>query len=264
MDEEKKVSDNGTETEAVGTVTDASAQQEPLPAKTYTEDEVNRIVGKKKAQERARLEKQYEREYGELLGVLRAGTGKETVGDLTDTYRQHYEGRGIKIQSPAQKYSAKDLETLARADAQEFIDGGYEDVVEEMNRLEEIGVDKMTPREKATFRALAESRKASERTRELSQLGAGEDVLQSKEFLEFASEFNENTPMSRIYEHYKKLHPKQEVATMGSMANSNPFSTSGVKEFYTPEEARRFTQEEINNNPELERAILRSMKKWNK
>lgn len=262
MDEEKKVSDNGTETEAVGTV--AAAQQEPLPAKTYTEDEVNRIVGKKKAQERARLEKQYDREYGELLGVLRAGTGKETVGDLTDTYRQYYEGKGVKIQGPAQKYSAKDLETLARADAQEFIDGGYDDVVEEMNRLEEIGVDKMTPREKATFRALAESRKASERTRELTQLGAGEDVLQSKEFLDFASEFNDNTPMSRIYEHYKKLHPKQEVATMGSMMNSNPFSTSGVKEFYTPEEARRFTQDEINNNPELERSILRSMKEWNK
>jgi len=35
-----------------------------------------------------------------------------------------------------------------------------------------------------------------------------------------------------------------------------------VKEFYTPEEARKFTEEDFIKNPKLEEVIERSMQLW--
>lgn len=37
-----------------------------------------------------------------------------------------------------------------------------------------------------------------------------------------------------------------------------------VKEYYSPEEARKFTDEDLEKNPKLEEAILNSMLKWGK
>jgi hypothetical protein len=49
---------------------------------------------------------------------------------------------------------------------------------------------------------------------------------------------------------------------MGSM-KSTP-SDNGVKDFYTPEEARSFTVEDFNKNPALYKAVEKSMLKWKK
>jgi hypothetical protein len=39
---------------------------------------------------------------------------------------------------------------------------------------------------------------------------------------------------------------------------------AGVKDFYTPEEARRFTEKDLRDHPEIEAAIISSMQKWKK
>ena len=52
--------------------------------KTYTQEEVNAIVGKREARTRAKIEKEYQSRYGALEGVLRAGTGKQSVEEITD------------------------------------------------------------------------------------------------------------------------------------------------------------------------------------
>ena len=48
---------------------------------------------------------------------------------------------------------------------------------------------------------------------------------------------------------------------MGSMKSSTAKET-GVKDFYTVEEARRFTKADYDKNPELFQAVQRSMTKW--
>jgi FtsZ-interacting cell division protein YlmF len=73
---------------------------EQTPPKTFTQDELNEIVGKAKARERAKITKQYERqnaEMQELVDTLRAGTGKESVGEMNSTFKEFYESKGIKI-----------------------------------------------------------------------------------------------------------------------------------------------------------------------
>ena len=234
---------------------------EETPAvKTYTQEEVDAIVGKAKARAKAKVEKDYQRKYGGLEEVLKAGTGKESVEEMTDTFAEFYRGKGINIpQKP--DYSAKDIEVLARAEANEIINSGFEDVVEEVDRLTNIGAANMTAREKALFKVLAEHRQNAERGRELSKIGVTEDVFNSTEFQNFAGKFNPNTPIRDIYDIYTKTQPKKEIKTMGSMTNHNS-GDNGVKDFYTVDEARKFTKKDFDDNPALFAAVEKSMRKW--
>jgi len=119
----------------------------------------------------------------------------------------------------------------------------------------------MSPREKAVFKALAEHRQNAERGKELSKIGVTEEVYGSREFKDFASKFNPNTPIKDIYDIYHKTQPKKEIKTMGSMKNSES-GDNGVKDFYTVEEARQFTKKDFDKNPALFAAIEKSMLKW--
>ena len=236
---------------------------EEIPApKTYTQDEVDAIVGKAKARTKAKIEKDYQRKYGSLEEVLKAGTGKEDVGEITDTFAKFYREKGIKIpEKPS--YSAKDIEVLARAEADDIIRAGYEDVVEEVDRLASLGAANMTAREKAVFKVLAEHRQSAERGRELNKIGVTEDVYNSQEFKDFAGKFNANTPIKDIYDIYAKTIPKKEIKTMGSMKNHDSVD-NGVKDFYSVDEARKFTKKDFDNNPALFAAVQKSMLKWGK
>lgn len=232
--------------------------------KTYTEAEFNakldEVLGKKLARREAKIRKEYDRKYGNLVETLKAGTGKDSVEEMTDAFAQFYKSKGINIpEKPT--YSAKDIEILARAEADEIIRNGFEDVVEETDRLAEIGAEKMTAKEKAVFKVLAEHRQNAERSKELNSIGVTDDVYNSKEFKDFAGKFNSSTSIKDIYEIYAKTLPKKEIKPMGSM-KSTPAANSGVKEFYSLEEARKFTKAELDKNPALYEAIKKSMLKW--
>ena len=236
-----------------------TTEETPVP-KTYTQEEVDAIVGKAKARTKAKIEKDYQRKYGGLEEVLKAGTGKESVEEMTSTFADFYRQKGIKIpEKPT--YSARDIETLANAEADDIIRAGFDEVVEEVDRLAALGAANMTAREKAVFKRLAEHRQSAERGKELSKIGVTEDVYNSQEFRDFAGKFNPNTPIRDIYDIYAKTLPKKEIKTMGSMKNSESGDT-GVKDFYTVDEARRFTKKDFDQNPALFAAIQKSMLKW--
>lgn len=231
--------------------------------KTYTQEDVDRMVKEKLdevlpgkiARREAKIRKEYDRRYGGLEEVLTAGTGIEGVEKLTDTFRQHYESKGKQMpQKP--NYSQQDLAVLARADADEIIRGGFEDVVEEANRLQALGVEKMTARDKAVFVALTDHIKSTETSRELGKLGVTEEVYGSKEFKDFAAKFSSKTPVTEIYDLYRKTQPKKEIKPMGSMKQGQ--SDTGVKDFYTPEEISRLTEEDLDD-PKVWEAVRRSM-----
>ena len=246
-------------------VTEQVAEVEQIaeqPVKTFTQEEVDEMVGKRLARREAKIRKEYDRKYGQLEEVLRAGTGKENVEEMTDTFRQFYQKKGIQFpQKPA--YSDSDIEVLANAEAAEIIRGGYEEVVEEVDRLAKLGVENMTSREKKVFKTLAEHRQKTERGKALSQMGVTEDVYSGKEFQDFARKFTSATPITEVYDIYRKTQPKKEIKTMGSMKNSDS-ADDGVKDFYTPEEARRFSKADFDKNPKLFESVVNSMQKWKK
>ena len=244
-------------TEQVTENVEQTTEQTP---KTYTQEEVDAMMGKRLARKEAKIRKEYERKYGNLEEVLKAGTGKESVEELTDTFTDFYEKKGIQIRKEP-KYSDRDTEVLARAEAKDIIEAGYEEVVEEVERLSKIGLANMTPREKAVFKALAEHRQSAERGMELSALGVTEDVYGSNEFQEFASKFNSNISISDIYDIYSKTQSKKEYKTTGSMKN-NTSNDGTIKDFYTRDEALKFTKKDFVKNPALFKAVEASMAKW--
>ena len=248
-------------TEPVSENVEVTTEETP---KTYTEAEFNakldEVLGKKIARREAKIRKEYERKYGDLEDVLRAGTGKQNVEDMTATFKEFYQKKGIQIPNKP-TYSARDIEVLARAEADDIIRSGYDEVVDEVERLTQLGVENMTAREKAVFVALANHRQNAERGRELSKMGVTEDVYNSKDFSDFASKFNPDVPISEIYGYYAQKQPKKDIKPMGSMKNTAS-ADNGVKDFYTVEEARRFTKKDYDKNPALFAAVERSMQKW--
>lgn len=244
--------------------TTEETQAEQMPEKVYTEEDFNRkldeVLGKKIARREAKIRKEYDKKYGELESVLKAGTGKEDVAEMTDTFKKFYESKGIQFPKEP-TYSSKDIEVLARAEANDIINSGLDDVIEEVDRLADIGLHNMTDRERAVFKELAEYRKSAEQGKELSKLGVTEDVYTSKEFKEFASKFSATTSIKEIYEIYNKMQPRKEVRTAGSMKNATQTDT-GVKDFYTRDEALQFTRKDFDKNPALFKAVEQSMQRW--
>ena len=257
MNENENLVAEATETVETANVETANVETatEPTPEKKYTQDEVNSLMGRRVARERARVEREYKEKYGELEDVLKAGMKKEDLVEITRDLRNFYsKQKGVEIPQKA-KYSAEDIETLARAEAAEIIRGGYEEVVEETDRLAKVGVANMSARDKAVFRVLAEHRRSAERSRELNEIGVTEEVYNSSEFKEFQGMFKEDTPISKVFEQYQKSKPKKEFHTMGSMKQSQD---SGVKDYYTPEEIARLTEEDLDD-PKVWEAVRRSM-----
>lgn len=249
-----------TVAENVEATTEEKVEAVETPAKTYTEEEVNQIVGKRLARNTAKIRKEYDKKYGELESVLKAGTGKEDVAEMTDAFRQYYQKKGVQIPSEP-TYSDRDIEVLARAEATDIINSGLEEVVEELDRLTDLGVAKMNAREKEVFRQLAEYHQNAARGQELAKIGVTEDVYGSKEFQDFAAKFSPTTPITEVYQYYTKMQPRKEVQTMGSMKN-NTSDEGTVKDFYTRDEALKFTVADLKKNPALEKAIEKSMLRW--
>jgi hypothetical protein len=251
-----------TPTEEVTENVEATTEETP---KTYTQEEfeaavrakvnetLDEVMPKKIARREAKIRKEYDKKYSDLEHVLRVGTGKDSVEEIKDTFMDFYQKKGIKIpEKPS--YSDRDIEVLARAEAEDIIRCGFEDVVEEVDRLARIGSSNMDKREKAIFKALAEYRQGIERTNELSKMGVTEDVYTSKEFSEFASKFNPDVPVSEIYGYYSQKQPKKDIKPMGSMKQSQPEQ----RDYFTPDEIERLTMEDLDD-PVVWEKVRRSM-----
>ncbi len=244
-------------------VTENVEQPTEQSTRMFTQEEVNDIVGKAKARTAAKFERKYEQERQEqddLMNVLRAGTGLNSAKEIADTFRGHYASKGVEIPQKAQ-YSERDIQRLGRADADDFIRNGYEDVVEEVDRLTEIGIDKMDARQKETFKALVEHRQNADRERELSEIGIPREEYESEEFKNFSQKFDAKTPVKDIYGIYAKTKPKKQIEPMGSMKQTGQ-PDNGVKDFYSFEEASKFTKADFDKNPSLYKAVCDSMVKW--
>ena len=239
------------------------------PVKMYTEDELNsrvdEILAKKLARKEAKIRKEYEEKYSpykEAESVLNAGLGTSNITEATSNLREFYKQRGVKIpEYQPETYSADDMKILASSEAQKIIDLGIEDVIEEVDRLADKGLDRMTPREKLVFTQLAEYRRAEEDRTELAKIGVKAEALKDPDFMEFAADLNPNMSMKDKYQKYLKYKPKKEVETMGSMKSATNEET-GVKEFYSREEALKFTKSDFDKNPALFEAVENSMLKW--
>lgn len=256
--EETTEETTGTETEPT---IEKPVEEVKEPEKLYTEEDFNKkldeVLAKKIARKEAKIRKEYDSKYGRVESVLKSGLGVNSIEEATNQLSEFYTKKGIQIPSEP-TYSDRDMEVLAKAEADDIISSGFDEVIEEVDRLAEIGVNNMTPREKATFQRLAEYRQNVERNKELASIGVKEEVYDSKEFKDFADQFTSNTPITKVYEIYAKTLDKHAPEKMGSMKNGN---TQEEKTYYSPEDVDKLTSEELDD-PKIFERVRKSMEKW--
>ena len=250
-------------------LTDTTSNEEKKEVKSYTDEELEKIINdrvndllpKKLERAKSKLEKDYRdklSKYEETESILSAGLGTKDITESNQKMRQFYKEQGIDIpayQKP--RYSEEDEKLLGEIDAQKIISLGYDEMQEEANRLADIGSANMSPREKVMFTKLANELTHQKQIKELAQIGVKEDVLNNSEFKEFASQFNSNTPIKKVYEMYAKMYQnKPQFDNPGSMKGNSSRET--IKDYYSPAEIDRLTDEELDN-PKVWEAVRKSM-----
>lgn len=259
--------DDSTESDVVE---DATSKDEPVeePSKeeeekvrTYTDEEVNEIVKRRLARQDKKIRREYDKRYSKLGNVLNAGLGTSNLEEATTKLEDFYKEKGINIpDSYEPRLSDDDIEVLANKEAEDIISSGYSDIVDEVDRLANIGVDKMSHRERIVFNKLAETRKSIEDEKELATIGVFKEQIEDKDFQDFAKKLNPSMSLKEKYEMYQSVKPKKEIKQMGSM-KSGPTSND-LKDFYTYEEASKLTDADYKKNPKLYEIIERSAQKW--
>lgn len=251
---EEIVEDNGEVEEGTQETvenTEEEVKEEPKE-RLYTKEEVDSIKSRTKRRIEDKVRREYEKKYGRAENVLKAGLQKDNFEDAVDELENYYTQEGVRI--PEFKYSQRDTEILANAEADEIIESGYDDIVEEVDRLANIGVENMSDGEKIVFNKLAKERVRIEEEKDLSSIGISKESL-PEDFKEFCEKLNPDMPIKEKYEFYIQTRPKKEVRKMGSM-ESGP--TSKVKDHYTEAEIALLTDEDLDN-PQIWNAVRKSM-----
>lgn len=244
------------------------ATEEEIVPKTYTEEEVlqrvDELLPSKLEKGKARIRKELNREYEDVIAlaeVVKAGLGVTDVKEATNQLEAFYKERGVELPSKSEEtYNENDLKILAEYEANEIIQAGYEDVVEETERLAAKGVANMTNKEKFMFQKLMEYSKQEKGRKELLEHGADAEIIESTEYKTFAKMFGPDTPANLIYDTYIKSNglEKKPAEKIGSLKNG---SSQDEKEYYTPEEVDKLTDKDLSD-PKVFKKVRRSMFMW--
>lgn len=249
-------------------LTDTASNNEEIESvKTYTEEDLDRLVNErvneilpnKIEREKRKIEKNYRDKlsnYEETESILSAALKTQGITEINKQMRELYKEQGIDIpvyQKP--KHSDEDEKVLGETDAIKIIKLGFDEMQEEANRLADIGTDKMSVREKALFGKLAAELTNQKNKKELAKIGVKEDILETKEFKNFSSQFNNNVPIQDIYNMYQKFNNKdvKKYDQIGSLKNNKePIQ----KDFYSNEEIAKMSPEEIRKNFDIIRKSM--------
>ena len=239
-------------------------EPETKQEETFTKEQVDEMIAKKLARAKAKMERQFARQeskHRDFENLVMAGTETNSPEEAYNKLNDFYTQRGITIPKQNMSYDDRDIEILADNDAREIIEAGYEEIVEEVERLNEMGYENLSERDKILFRKIATERQRIEDMKDLETIGVNYEDINNEEFKNFTSKLNPNLSLKEKYEMYVGSKPKKEIKKIGSMKNE-PTANTELKDFYTREEAMKFKPEDFDKYPELEGIIVNSMKQW--
>lgn len=241
-------------TEEVGEDKETTEPEEKEEVRTFTQEEVDEIVKRRLA----RKERDYQKElskYKSTEEVLKTGLGATDITDAEDKLREFWSEQGIRLPDRVKPgLTDNEIKILAKAEANEIIESG--EAEEEANKLASKGYDNLGIKEKEIFNTLAEHLTHEKKVNELKSIGVKADLLDSKEFKDFASKFNSNTSIKDVYELYSKTHKQgKNIEKIGSMATQTPDKTKTV---YTDEEIAKLTLDDLDK-PGVWDAVRNSM-----
>lgn len=232
---------------------------------TFTQKKLNELMEDRVRRERntskrseANIRREYEEKLADIENIIKAGFGTDNLDDGLARITELCKNKGIKIPERKNSYSQSDLEVLANHAAEEIIADGYDAVDLELKKLANKGPDKMSAREKLIFTKLNDTKKVLDSQKELASIGVKPEILQSKEFKDFADKFTGSKfSMKEVYEMYARENkPKPKAKPIGSMINNNP---KQEKTFISEAEYDKMSDKEIEENMDV---IRKSMRSW--
>lgn len=229
---------------------DIEKQIEERANKLFEEKVEERLIRDRASRERKQNKEMAK--YKQLENVIKAGLGVDNLDDAISRTSDFYKEQGINIPEYKDSFSERDEKILAKADAQEIIELGRNEMENEANRIASIPADKRTTREKTVFDTLCKELVNMKDIDDLKAKGYKTEILSTKEFNDFRNRFNVNTPISDIYEMYSKLNvkPVEKPASAGSAKNE----VGKVTETFSAERINNMTPQELIkywNNPDF-------------
>lgn len=211
-----------------------------------------------------RKDREFQKElskYKDTENVLKSTLGANNTEEVNKKLREYYEAEGIKLPEVYKPgLSSREIEVLAKADAQDFINEGYDSMLNEANRLASKEYKNLNERERIIFNTLAEALTEENTKRDLLKIGVKEDLLNNKDFIDFKSKFNSKTSIGDIYNLYLKAQDsKSKPAAIGSMKDTT--AQKETKDFYSPKDVENLTDDEWAKPGVWEKALA-SIKKW--
>lgn len=270
-EEEQIETNTSEEVEEVQTVQEAETPSEEDIEKQI-EERANKIAEEKIEARLIRDRVKREREeagtkakYQELETIMKTALGVDNIDDAITKSREFYKEQGIQIPEIVNKpfLSERQEEVLARDEAQRIIKLGKEEMNEEANRISAIPKSQRTHQDEVIFDEICRELVRVNDYDGLKNKGYNTSVLEDKDFSDFRNQFNLSMPIDKIYEMYQQIKgtKPQQPKSPGSAKTNN--SNNEIKDYYTPEEVRQFTEEDLDN-PKLMEAIDRSMLRWGK
>lgn len=253
MEDEEIVQNDEVVEQTTNENVETPTTEEKVEQQEFTPEQqrkINEIIQSRVASTKRNEEKKYRK----LVNTIKAGMKADTddVDEITSMARKLYKDNGIDIPDEP-IYSEEDENILAEAEAQKIIELGYDAIASETDNFS--GTSR---RDKKVYDALMKKRHELENLKSLESIGVSKDEYSGREFQDFAKKFNQDTPYTEIYEMYSKLN-KKESSPIGSMKTI--VKDDVIKEYYTPEEVDRLTDEQWADD-RIYNAVMKSKEKW--
>jgi hypothetical protein len=235
-------------------VEEPTKEPEPMFTEEQVQERINNAVANRLARERKRLDRERKEElskYQELAYLTQQGLKAESLDDTLKKSREFYGKQGITYIP-----NNNDDEIIGKAYAEE--------IISEADSLQELedtakklsSKSNLSNREQVILDNLSSEINSRKRIAELQSIGVTEDEYNSSEFKAFEKKFSKDTPITEVYEIYKKNTNVKPLANPGSM-KSVPGNEK--KDFITEAEYDKMSEKEIEENLDL---IHKSMAKW--
>ena len=255
VDNTEEVADSNNELVVEDTAETEEVQE--VEEKTYTQADLDKILEARTNSINRKHQKELDK-YRKTESILKQGLGVDNIDDINSQLNDFYTGQGIEIKQE-DGYNDKEQRILANAELNEIISYGDEEIIDTAREL--ANKKTRTVREETLLQGLMKQISIKQATQDLEKIGADKSIYESDGFKTFASKFNPDVKVTDIYEFYKKTLPqKKQPETAGSMKSVQV--DNKLKDFYTPEEAKKFTNADYDKNPALFDAVVRSMYKW--
>jgi len=238
----QEVEEEGAETV---NATEESTTEEQPEGKYYTDEEfnkaVNEIADRRVARKMRKLERELDK-YKDTERVLQSQIGGNDINEINTNLRKLYENEGVTL---PERYISEDkdyIEYQANKDSEDIISEGMNAVNDEASRLANIGYDNLSAKDKMVFTNLVNAMNKDKEVKELRALNIDANILEDKDFIEYRNQFNNNVPVSKIYDMFTG-NKDTEVKTPGSLKSN----TKVTSEYFTNEEIEALTDEQLDD-----------------